>query len=155
VLINVLRIFASPPSLVSLLSEVHLHWFSQYVVEAIAISFEERSLAASRLTAMSLAYKVEELLALSDSVSESAVSIDKFANEDVIKGQCWVHFHLHRPSCDDPPPHTSCHYHRPKIILWLPRQRIVPPDLPLAPFHTFLASTSSLLLRPRHLRPFC
>lgn len=35
---------------------------------------------------MSLAYKVEELLALRDSVSESAVSIDKFADEDVIKG---------------------------------------------------------------------
>ncbi|KAF2472186.1 uncharacterized protein BDR25DRAFT_342172 [Lindgomyces ingoldianus] len=37
---------------------------------------------------MSLAYKVEELLALRDSVSESAVSIDKFADEDVIKG--WI-----------------------------------------------------------------
>jgi hypothetical protein len=36
---------------------------------------------------MSLAYKVEELLALRDSVSESAVSIDRFADEDVIKGQ--------------------------------------------------------------------
>jgi hypothetical protein len=36
---------------------------------------------------MSLAYKVEELLALRDSVSESAVSIDKFADGDVIKGQ--------------------------------------------------------------------
>jgi hypothetical protein len=36
---------------------------------------------------MSLAYKVEELLALRDSVSESAVSLDKFADEDVIKGQ--------------------------------------------------------------------
>jgi hypothetical protein len=36
---------------------------------------------------MSLAYKVEELLALRDSVSESAVSIDKFADEEVIKGQ--------------------------------------------------------------------
>jgi len=35
---------------------------------------------------MTLAYKVEELLALRDSVSESAVSIDKFADEDVIKG---------------------------------------------------------------------
>lgn len=32
-------------------------------------------------------YKVEELLALRDSVSESAVSIDKFADEDVIKGK--------------------------------------------------------------------
>jgi hypothetical protein len=40
---------------------------------------------------MSLAYKVEELLALRDSVSESAVSIDKFADEDVIKGQ-WASF---------------------------------------------------------------
>jgi hypothetical protein len=36
---------------------------------------------------MSLAYKVEELLALRDSVSESAVSIDRFADGDVIKGQ--------------------------------------------------------------------
>jgi hypothetical protein len=35
---------------------------------------------------MSLAYKVEELLALRDSISESAVSIDRFADEDVIKG---------------------------------------------------------------------
>jgi hypothetical protein len=38
---------------------------------------------------MSLAYKVEELLALRDSVSESAVSIDRFADGDVIKGQ-WL-----------------------------------------------------------------
>lgn len=36
---------------------------------------------------MSLAYRVEELLALRDSVSESAVSMDKFADEDVIKGR--------------------------------------------------------------------
>jgi hypothetical protein len=36
---------------------------------------------------MSFAYKVEELLALRDSVSESAISIDRFADEDVIKGQ--------------------------------------------------------------------
>ena len=36
---------------------------------------------------MSFAYKVEELLALRDSVSESAVSIDRFADEDVIKGE--------------------------------------------------------------------
>ncbi|OAL50785.1 hypothetical protein IQ07DRAFT_438040 [Pyrenochaeta sp. DS3sAY3a] len=41
---------------------------------------------------MSLAYKVEELLALRDSVSESAVSIDKFADEEVIKE------HVLRPS---------------------------------------------------------
>ncbi|KAF3051444.1 meiotic recombination [Didymella keratinophila] len=34
---------------------------------------------------MAPAYKVEELLALRDSVSESAVSLDKFADEDVIK----------------------------------------------------------------------
>ena len=33
-----------------------------------------------------MSYKVEELLALRDSVSESAVSIEKFADEDVIKG---------------------------------------------------------------------
>lgn len=49
---------------------------------------------------MSLAYKVEELLALRDSVSESAVSIERFADEDVIKGM-WaalaslLHFHFH------------------------------------------------------------
>ncbi|KAF2120605.1 hypothetical protein BDV96DRAFT_609778 [Lophiotrema nucula] len=36
---------------------------------------------------MSLAYKVEELLALRDSVSESAVSIDKFADEDAVKAE--------------------------------------------------------------------
>lgn len=36
---------------------------------------------------MSFAYKVDELLALRDSVSESAVSIEKFPNEDVIRGQ--------------------------------------------------------------------
>ncbi|KAF1915165.1 hypothetical protein BDU57DRAFT_548873 [Ampelomyces quisqualis] len=41
---------------------------------------------------MSLAYKVEELLALRDSISESAVSIDRFADEDVIKE------HVLRPS---------------------------------------------------------
>jgi hypothetical protein len=34
-----------------------------------------------------MSYKVEELLALRDSVSESAVSIDRFADEDSIKGQ--------------------------------------------------------------------
>ncbi|KAF1936064.1 hypothetical protein EJ02DRAFT_470715 [Clathrospora elynae] len=39
-----------------------------------------------------MSYKVEELLALRDSVSESAVSIDKFADEDVIKE------HVLRPS---------------------------------------------------------
>jgi hypothetical protein len=36
---------------------------------------------------MAPAYKVEELLALRDSVSESAVSLDKFADEVVIKGK--------------------------------------------------------------------
>ena len=36
---------------------------------------------------MSLAYRVDELLALRDSVSESAVSIEKFPDEDVIRGQ--------------------------------------------------------------------
>ncbi|KAJ4987989.1 hypothetical protein SVAN01_06564 [Stagonosporopsis vannaccii] len=41
---------------------------------------------------MAPAYKVEELLALRDSVSESAVSLDKFADEDVIKE------HVLRPS---------------------------------------------------------
>ena len=37
-------------------------------------------------SAMSLAYKTDELYALRDSVSESAVSMDKFADDDVIKG---------------------------------------------------------------------
>lgn len=37
---------------------------------------------------MSFAYRVDELLALRDSVSESAVSIEKFPDEDVIRGQC-------------------------------------------------------------------
>ncbi|KAF1833553.1 hypothetical protein BDW02DRAFT_375582 [Decorospora gaudefroyi] len=41
---------------------------------------------------MSLAYKAEELLALRDSVSESAVSLDKFPDDDVIKE------HVIRPS---------------------------------------------------------
>jgi hypothetical protein len=36
---------------------------------------------------MSFAYKVDELLALRDSVSESAVSIEKFPDEDAIRGQ--------------------------------------------------------------------
>jgi len=36
---------------------------------------------------MTLVYRVEELLALRDSVSESAVSIEKFADEVVIKGE--------------------------------------------------------------------
>lgn len=53
---------------------------------------------------MSLAYKVDELLALRDSVSESAVSIEKFPDEDVIRGRCW--------SCPSSPltvhtPHTK------------------------------------------------
>ncbi|KAF2661428.1 hypothetical protein K491DRAFT_619611 [Lophiostoma macrostomum CBS 122681] len=91
-LIHVFRIFASPPSLVPSLSEIQSHWFPPFVVETIAVSFKDRPLATSRLTAMSLAYKVEELLALRDSVSESAVSIDKFADEDVIKE------HVLRPS---------------------------------------------------------
>ena|SRR5690242_8505660 len=48
---------------------------------------------------MAPAYKVEELLALRDSVSESAVSLDKFADEDVIKGK--------RQTCFHPSPLTS------------------------------------------------
>jgi len=36
---------------------------------------------------MTLVYRVEELLALGESVSESAVSIEKFADEEVIKGE--------------------------------------------------------------------
>ena len=54
-----------------------------------------------------MSYKVEELLALRDSVSESAVSIDKFADEDVIKGQwrCSIAFTLHPARIT--PPHQS------------------------------------------------
>jgi hypothetical protein len=33
------------------------------------------------------AYRVEELLALRDSVSESAISLEKFGDEEAIKGQ--------------------------------------------------------------------
>jgi hypothetical protein len=33
------------------------------------------------------AYKVEELLALRDSVSESAISLEKFGDEEAIKGR--------------------------------------------------------------------
>lgn len=40
---------------------------------------------------MASAYKVEELLALRDSVSESAVSLDKFADEVVVKGKFCFH----------------------------------------------------------------
>lgn len=45
-----------------------------------------------------MSYKVEELLALRDSVSESAVSIEKFADEDVIKGWWWHSQDCVRPS---------------------------------------------------------
>jgi hypothetical protein len=34
-----------------------------------------------------MSYKVDELMALRDSVSESAVSLDKFSDEEVIRGQ--------------------------------------------------------------------
>jgi hypothetical protein len=34
------------------------------------------------------AYKVEELLALRASASDSRVSLDKFPDEEVIKGEC-------------------------------------------------------------------
>jgi hypothetical protein len=40
----------------------------------------------SRESLLRPAYKVEELLALRGSVSESAVSLDKFGDEDAIKG---------------------------------------------------------------------
>jgi hypothetical protein len=41
------------------------------------------------------AYKVEELLALRSSASESAVSLEKFPDEDVIKGMLLnLLFHL-------------------------------------------------------------
>ena len=43
------------------------------------------------------AYKVEELLALRGSASESAVSLEKFPDEDVIKGMSLdLFFHLAR-----------------------------------------------------------
>jgi hypothetical protein len=34
-----------------------------------------------------MSYKLEDLYALRDSVSESALSFDKFADEEVIRGQ--------------------------------------------------------------------
>jgi len=37
---------------------------------------------------MAPTYKVEELLKLRNSVSESAVSLDKFAAEEEVKGMC-------------------------------------------------------------------
>jgi hypothetical protein len=40
------------------------------------------------------AYKVEELLALRDSVSESAISLGKFGDEEAIKGES---HRMHRP----------------------------------------------------------
>jgi hypothetical protein len=45
---------------------------------------------------MPLAYKVEELLALRSSISESAVLFDKFVDEDVVKGQSSLCLHPHR-----------------------------------------------------------
>jgi hypothetical protein len=36
---------------------------------------------------MTLVYRVEELLALRDSVSESVAFIEKFADEEAIKGE--------------------------------------------------------------------
>lgn len=84
------RIFASHPSLALLLVDTYTHW-------PLRISIKSRvdcllhSARAVLFGAMTLAYKVEELLALRDSVSESAVSIDKFADEDVIKGEYWCH----------------------------------------------------------------
>jgi hypothetical protein len=57
-----------------------------------------------------MSYKVEELLALRDSVSESAVSIDRFADEDVIKGQLMMPTAKHLP----PPFHLST-THRPRV----------------------------------------
>jgi len=45
-----------------------------------------------------MSYKIEELLALRDSVSESAVSIEKFADEDVIKGR-WLGLRDYTSSC--------------------------------------------------------
>jgi hypothetical protein len=39
---------------------------------------------------MGQAYRVEELLALRDAISESVVSLDKFGAEQAIKGQSRV-----------------------------------------------------------------
>lgn len=79
------RIFASY-HLIPRRSTVSLpHWLGH-----INALLEQRLVACpseGRTATMSLAYKVEELLALRDSVSESAVSLDRFADEDVIKGQ--------------------------------------------------------------------
>jgi hypothetical protein len=80
------RIFASHPSLDLLLVESYPHWSVRFAFKHQvdgSLLFAE----SPRLNVMTLAYKVEELLALRDSVSESAVSIDKFADEDVIKGE--------------------------------------------------------------------
>ena len=45
---------------------------------------------------MAPAYKVEELLALRASASDSAISLDKFRDEDAIKGE-WSHSHRRNP----------------------------------------------------------
>ncbi len=66
---------------------------------------------------MSLAYKVEELLALRDSVSESAVSLDKFADEDVIKGKRSLYLHLSHLTLHSSliTPHSSPH--QPSLVV--------------------------------------
>ncbi|KAF2746445.1 hypothetical protein M011DRAFT_404190 [Sporormia fimetaria CBS 119925] len=71
---------ATPSSLVQELLEV-----STYDTPPIGIDYADHLWCT-------MSYKVEELLALRDSVSESAVSLDKFADEDVIKE------HVLRPS---------------------------------------------------------
>lgn len=50
---------------------------------------------------MAPTYKVEELLAVRDSVSESAVSLEKFGHEEAIKGS---HRHWFPPASLRPPP---------------------------------------------------
>jgi hypothetical protein len=77
---------------------------------------------------MAPAYKVEELLALRDSVSESAVSLDRFADEVVIKGKPWSCLHLS-------PHHTVSSSTNRSPFNRLPRN-----------FHSFLSHITSLRL---------
>jgi hypothetical protein len=77
-----------------------------------------------------MSYKVDELMALRDSVSESAVSLDKFNDEEVVRGQSWAlpSFILHHS------PHLSgnhvSHAGRARVPLYPPthyeRYRIIP-----------------------------
>ena len=48
---------------------------------------------------MTLAYRVEELLALRDSISESAVSLNKLDGEDALRGKYDFYRLLYSPFC--------------------------------------------------------